>query len=211
MAATIGYDGVTKMILSAVEQIRQNHQMLSQLDSATGDGDHGTTMMRTMKAVEDVIRQDSSGDLNKMLTDVAWAVMSSDGGSTSPLLGSFFMGMGEAVAGKSELTCPDMVAMFEEGIRQMHQNSRAKVGDKTMMDALLPAGEALRQKADAEIGEALSAAAQAASDGAASTKDLVARFGRARNLGERSRGSQDPGATSISLIFQGFLQGYQAQ
>jgi len=219
MAATIGYDTVMKMILSAVEQIRQNHQMLSQLDSATGDGDHGTTMVRTMTAVENVIQQAGKKDLRAVLGDIAWAVMGSDGGSTSPLLGAFFQGMSDAVAGKAELTCADMVAMFDSAVNQMHATSRANVGDKTMMDALLPARDAMKQAAlgavpkgaGDDFGAVLGAAALASLQGAAGTRDLVARVGRARNLGERSRGTLDPGAMSISLIFKGFLEGYQNQ
>ncbi len=209
MSNTIGNKEVIDMILGAVARIRENHETLSKLDAATGDGDHGTTMLRSVKAAEDTINANPDEQLNDLLHKIGWEIMSADGGSTGPLLGSFFMGMSEAVDGVSELDSSAVAEMIIAGVNKMHKQSRAQVGDKTMMDAMLPAVYAL-QAADkgATVQEILKQAAKAASDGADATKDMKAKFGRARNLGDRVIGHKDPGAVSISLIFQGFYDSF---
>ena len=205
MPETISYPQVCQMLGSAVDQIHANHEMLSRLDAAVGDGDHGTTILRTMEAVANAIADNPGTDLKELLAKIAWDVMNCDGGSTGPLLGSFFMGMSDAVAGKTDLDCPAVVAMFEGGILKLAKQSRAKVGDKTMMDAFLPALDALQAAAPSgSIRNALQQAAAAAVTGAEATKPLQAKFGRARNLGERVIGHADPGAVSVSLLFTGF-------
>ncbi len=204
MPETISYHHVCRMLQSAVGQIRLNHELLSRLDAAVGDGDHGTTILRTMEAVDKVITNNSGTDLKALFATIAWAVMDCDGGSTGPLLGSLFMGMSDAVADKTELDCAAVVAMFAGGIHKLAKQSRAVVGDKTMMDAFLPALAALHAAApSAGIRSALQAAAAAAAAGAEATKEFRAKFGRARNLGERVIGHVDPGAVSVALIFKG--------
>ncbi len=207
MSDKIGYPQLCKMLSTAADRIRENHEMLSRLDAAVGDGDHGTTILRTMEAAAKSVSENTDSDLKALLGKVAWDVMSCDGGSTGPLLGSFFNGMSEAVAGKNELDQPAAVAMFEGGVAKLQKQSRAKVGDKTMMDAFLPALDALKA-ADPKAGihAAMQAAAEAAAKGAESTRSYRAKFGRARNLGDRVIGHLDPGAVSISLIFKGFSQ-----
>lgn len=207
MTETISYPQVCQMLQSAIGQIRANHEMLSRLDAAVGDGDHGTTILRTMEAVAGTIAENGGGDLAELLAKAAWNVMDCDGGSTGPLLGSLFAGMGEAVAGRSELDCNAVVAMFEGGIRKVAKQSRAAIGDKTMMDAFLPALDALQAAAPSgSIRTALHQAAAAAAAGAEATKPYRAKFGRARNLGERVVGHADPGAVSVSLLFKGFSE-----
>ncbi|MCX8156639.1 MAG: dihydroxyacetone kinase subunit DhaL [Verrucomicrobiae bacterium] len=204
---TINLAQLGAMLQAAAAQIRAHHEMLSRLDSAIGDGDHGTTILRTMETVERTVAE-GAPTFQELLSKVAWAVMGCDGGSTSPLLGSLFLGMSEAVAGRTELDHAAMVAMFEAGINKLARQSRAKVGDKTMMDAFLPALEALKA-ADPTGGipAALAQAAAAAAQGADATKNMRAKFGRARNLGDRVLGHPDPGAVSVSLIFKGFSDG----
>jgi len=202
MTESINYQLVCKMLLTASEKIRQNHELLSKLDAATGDGDHGTTMLRVVDAIEKTINGYANEDLKAMLYDVGWAIMSADGGSTSPLLGSLLMGMSDAVGDKETLDCSEMVEMFRSGVAKMHKQSKANIGDKTMMDALLPAIEAMKDATN--INNALIAAASAAQEGVEATKNMVAKFGRARNLGDRTIGHADAGATSISFIFAGF-------
>jgi len=209
MSNTIGQNEVINMILSAVARIRENHETLSKLDSATGDGDHGTTMLRAMKALEDTINANPDEKLKDLLHQIGWAIMSADGGSTGPLLGSFFMGMSEGVGDNSELDSSAVAEMIIAGVNKVHKQSRGQVGDKTMMDALLPAADALKA-ADkgATVQDILKDAAKAASDGSEATKDMKAKFGRARNLGDRVIGHKDPGSVSISLIFQGFYDSF---
>ena len=205
MSETIGYPQLCRMLLSAVGQIRENHEMLSRLDAAVGDGDHGTSMLRSMEALAKAVGEIEGMDPQDLLSKVAWAVMGCDGGSTGPLLGSFFLGMSDAVADHADLNCALVAAMFEGGVAKLQKQSRAKPGDKTMMDAFVPALEAIKAAAPAgDVHTALQQAAEAAARGAESTRPFRARFGRARNLGDRVIGHPDPGAVSVSLLFKGF-------
>lgn len=208
MAEVLELTQVCRMLNGAVEQIRQNHEMLSRLDGAIGDGDHGTTILRAMEAVARTVGEAKGPALKPFFSAIAWAVMSCDGGSTGPLLGSLFMGMSDGAGDKTSLDFAGVVAVFESGINKLQKQSRAQVGDKTMMDAFLPALAALKT-ADPSHGikAALQQAATAAVQGAEATKNMRARFGRARNLGDRVIGHPDPGAVSVSLIFQGFSEG----
>lgn len=204
---TLGYPEIGRMLNAAAEQIRQNHEMLSRLDCATGDGDHGTTILRTMEAVAKTVAEQPGADLKQLFSKIAWAVMSCDGGSTGPLLGSFFMGLSEGAAGQTQLDVTAVAAMFEAGVVKMQKQSRAQIGDKTMMDAFLPAIAALKAAAPTgDLKAALSQAAAAAAQGAEATKTMRAKFGRARNLGDRVLGHPDPGAVSVSLLFKGFSE-----
>ena len=209
MAGTIGFDDIGRMIRSAADKIRANREELSKLDSAIGDGDHGTTIARAMGIAEKVIEDSDKKELKGLLKDVGWGVMGVDGGATGPLLGSFLMGLSNGIDEQDAIDCPILAAMFEAGLAGVRRQSKAQIGDKTLMDALLPAVDAIRQAADEgkSVKEALQQAAEAAENGAVSTKEFKARFGRAKNLGERTIGFQDPGATSMALIFQGFLEG----
>jgi dihydroxyacetone kinase-like protein len=211
MADTIGIEDMGRMIRAAADKIRANRDDLSKLDSAIGDGDHGMTIARAMGIAEKVIEESDKKEFKGLLKEVGWGVMGVDGGATGPLLGSFLMGLGNGIDELETIDCPTLAVMFEAGLAGVRRQSKAQVGDKTLMDALLPAVDAIRQAADAEksITEALQAAAEAAQKGAISTKDFRAKFGRAKNLGERTIGCQDPGATSMALIFQGFFEGSQ--
>jgi len=208
MPETIGYNELVAMLRCAAEQVRANKGQLGKLDSFGGDGDHGTTMARGMGLIEQAAESDSSGTLSELLAGVSWAIMGVDGGATGPLLGMLFLGMSEAVEGKDALDAASTAAMFEAGLASLQKHTRARPGDKTMIDALVPAIAALRQAAaeGADVAAALAAAAQAAHQGAQATVDMQARFGRARSIGEASKGHPDPGATSMALIFRGFAE-----
>ena len=209
MCNTIESQDVINMILAAVAKIRESHENLSKLDSATGDGDHGTTMLRTVKAVEEAIDANPDETLKDLLYKIGWAIMSADGGSTGPLLGSFFMGMSGAVDESPTFDSLAIANMIIGGGEKMHKQSRAQIGDKTMMDALLPAMEVLGSADEsATVSEILMQAAKAATDGSDATQEMKAKFGRARNLGDRVIGHKDPGSVSIALIFQGFYESF---
>jgi dihydroxyacetone kinase-like protein len=200
---------LTWMIEGAIQKIRNGHSLLSQLDSASGDGDHGTTMLRAMNQIEKVMAERRPDDLQGLLSHIGWTLLGIDGGATGPLLGSFFAGMSESVADKQSLDAKALSAMFEAGLESLKEQTKAQVGDRTLMDALIPAAAALREGAEAnkDILQMLRDGAAAAQEGARSTRKLKARFGRAKYLGDRVIGHQDPGATSIFLIFQGFYEG----
>jgi dihydroxyacetone kinase-like protein len=196
---------MNQMMHAALTKIEKNLELLSRLDSATGDGDHGTSILRAMKA--GFRAMEGEGTFQEQLYAVGWAILSEDCGSTGPLIGSFFMGMSEPVAGE-EVDGDGVRAMFESALAGIQKHSRAGVGDKTMLDAIIPAVEAMQGKD--QIEAMLDDAAKAASEGAESTKEMVAKFGRARNLGERTIGHIDAGAKSMSLIFEAFSQGYHS-
>jgi dihydroxyacetone kinase-like protein len=200
---------LAKILRTAATRVKENHELLSRLDAATGDGDHGVTMKRVADAILESVSQGESLAVGPLLEQVGWNVMSVDGGSTSPLLGSFLMGMSEAIGNSETLDGPGLAAAFEAGLAKLRAQTPAQVGDKTMVDALVPAVEALRRAADegSAFPVLFSQAAEAAQRGAEKTSELQARFGRARNLGPRTIGHVDPGATSIALLFAGFRDG----
>ncbi|MGA2063776.1 MAG: dihydroxyacetone kinase subunit DhaL [Thermoguttaceae bacterium] len=209
MPQELTYADLAGVLESGARRIRENYELLSRLDSATGDGDHGVTMKRTAEAILQSVQACSGGSIAALLEQLGWNVMSIDGGATGPLLGSFFMGMAEAAAGCRTLGGPALAGVFEAGLAKLRAQTPAKPGDKTLLDALVPAVEALRQAADqgSAPAEMLARAAAAAQQGAQGTRELQARFGRARNLGPRTIGHVDPGATSISLLLAGFRDG----
>ncbi len=195
------------MIRRAASEIRAAVDELSRLDSATGDGDHGSAMLRSMAAAEKAVAETGQAASPKdLLFQAGWAVMSEAGGATGPLLGSLLMGLSEGFGDRTQLDAPGTAAAFEAALASVRKQTKAQPGDKTMMDALIPAVTAMRQAADAgaTIPAALAKAAEAAAKGAESTKAMQARFGRARNLGERSIGSIDAGAKSMSILLAAF-------
>ncbi|MDP7288185.1 MAG: dihydroxyacetone kinase subunit DhaL [Phycisphaerae bacterium] len=208
MADTINADNLVAMLQNAVATIRDNELMLSKLDSATGDGDHGSAMVSAVGAADKAIVEWDKASIKSLLKGVGWGMMCIDGGSTGPLWGSLFMGMSKGAGEAETLDCAALADAFEAGLEKLQKQSKAQVGDKTMMDALIPAVGAIRTAADASasINDAMAAAAAAAAEGAAATSEMLAKFGRARNLGDRVIGHIDPGATSMSLLFKAFSE-----
>ena len=209
MTDTLNYEAVVKMLLGAVEQIKENHPRLSELDSFGGDGDHGTTMLRAMENLENSVNGSQTGQIKKLLGDVAWAVMGTDGGATGPLFGSFFLGMSNGAAETETLDVAAIAEMFEAGLTCLCKQTKAQIGDKTVIDALAPAVKGARRAADEglHISAVLEQAAAAAAEGARATKNLEPRLGRAKHAVQQSMGHEDPGAVSVSLIFKGFVKG----
>jgi phosphoenolpyruvate---glycerone phosphotransferase subunit DhaL len=209
MIDQIEYDDFVNMLHGSVKIIESEHQVLSRLDSISGDGDHGTTMSRAMKLVSKAIDQQERKDIKGLLESVSWNLLGVDGGATGPLLGTLFKGMADSLGEGEQVTVAAFSRMFETGLASLEKITKARVGDKTLMDALMPAINSLKESAQEgkNFLESLKAAAEAARSGAESTKGLVARFGRAKNLGEKTLGHPDPGATSMALILRGFYEG----
>jgi len=194
------------MLQTALTTIEANLDYLNQLDSAIGDGDHGTAIRTAMQAACRAAQ--SEGSWSEMLSTVSWEVMGSTSGSTSAITGAFYAGVGNALSNNVDLDTDTFIDMFESALKNVRTVSRAQVGDKTIMDAMIPAIEAmsaLKGKGNT-LAEVMQAGAEVAKNGADSTKDLAARYGRAKNLGERSRGHLDAGASSLALIFQAFAE-----
>ena len=190
-------------IMKAIsEKIEAEKDVLTELDSAIGDGDHGINMARGAKTVMEklpsLIGKDSGAIFNGM------AIVSSVGGASGPLYGTAFMKAGDVLKGKMDLSAEDFLAAFSASIEGIKMRGKSTIGEKTMLDALCPAERAMREAIEAKktLKEALEAAAVAAEKGAERTKDLVATKGRASYLGERSLGHRDPGAVSSSFMLR---------
>jgi len=180
--------------------VSEKRMDLVRLDTAIGDGDHGTNMDRGMKKAVEKLDSTEGGDIGADLKNVGMALVSSVGGAAGPLYGTLFLQMGTASAGKSELDLDGWTAAVEAGVKGVQARGKAEPNDKTMIDALLPAIDALRE--GGELGEALNRSADAAEEGMKATIPLEARKGRASYLGPRSVGHQDPGATSSYLLLR---------
>lgn len=174
--------------------IAEHREELVKLDTAIGDGDHGTNMDRGMRAALEKVAEVEGDDIGALLKAVGMALISKVGGAAGPLYGTLFMRMSMATAGKSELDLAGWTEALEAGLAGVQQRGKAEPGDKTMVDALLPAVQALREGGD------LNKAAEAAREGMLATIPMEARKGRASYLGPRSVGHQDPGATSSELL-----------
>ncbi|MGM9759588.1 MAG: DAK2 domain-containing protein [Parabacteroides sp.] len=196
-------DAFKAMLNHALEQIKAREDEFSKLDAVIGDGDHGTAIVTALSAVHRIAQ--GGTEFKSMLGDMGMGVMLEVSGSTSTLLGAFFLGMSDSVSG-TELDAAAVKAMFAGGLANVQQQTKAKPGDKTMMDALVPAVEAIQASASDDIKEILTAGAKAALDGAAATVQMKANFGRARNYGERSIGFADSGATSWSCMLASFAE-----
>lgn len=194
-------------LLNASRQVQAAREHLCDLDAALGDGDHGTSMARSFSAVE---KELSATDITvpaDVLELVGNTVLNAVGGAMGPLFGSAFLAAGVAVRNAEEsASSPEKTAAaINAAANAIQRRGKANVGDKTMVDAIVPAGEAASAAAkhtDATSATVLRAAAEAAAAGAERTKELVARIGRASRLGDRTLGHQDPGATSVTLVLE---------
>jgi dihydroxyacetone kinase-like protein len=202
---SVAYDEVRDWIRSFAAEVEANKEQLTQLDAAIGDADHGINMQRGMSAV--LGKVDAEGgeqDVGALLKTVGMTLVSTVGGAGGPLYGTLFLQMGTAVSGKSELSPDDWAAALDAGVAGVEARGKAEPGDKTMIDALVPARDAFKAALGdgATFADALRQSADAAEQGMRDTVPLVARKGRASYLGERSAGHQDPGATSSHLLLE---------
>jgi phosphoenolpyruvate---glycerone phosphotransferase subunit DhaL len=183
------------------ETLDEHADELTRLDAAIGDADHGTNMARGFRAVRERALSQDSADVSALLRQTGMVLIGTVGGAGGPLYGTLFLRMAQSTAGKDGLTVEDVRDALAAGLGGVMDRGKARPGDKTMVDALGPAVEALEAAvaAGAEAG-ALREAADAARRGAEATIPMLARRGRASYLGERSVGHQDPGATSSALL-----------
>jgi phosphoenolpyruvate---glycerone phosphotransferase subunit DhaL len=199
---TVGSAELGRWLRAFADAVTENAAELTKLDSAIGDADHGANMRRGMTAV--VGKLDAAPDAapSVLLKTTGMTLVSTVGGASGPLYGTFFLRMGTSLGDKTELDAAALAAALRAGLDGVVARGKAAVGDKTMLDALVPAVDALDAALGhgAGLGDALRAAADAAEAGRDATIPLVARKGRASYLGERSAGHQDPGATSTALL-----------
>jgi phosphoenolpyruvate---glycerone phosphotransferase subunit DhaL len=181
-------------------EMADHREELVKLDTAIGDGDHGTNMDRGMRKALEKLEQDELPDPGAVLKATAMALVSSVGGAAGPLYGTLFLQMGTAMAGQEDVDLAGYAEAWRKGLEGVQMRGKAEPGDKTMVDALIPAVEALESAQDLDSG--LQEAAEAAQGGMQATIPLVARKGRASYLGERSKDHQDPGATSTYYLYK---------
>jgi dihydroxyacetone kinase-like protein len=197
-------DDVLTCLHRMADVIDENKQHLTKLDAAIGDADHGINMDRGFKSILKKVPSVEDKDAGTILKTAGMALVSSVGGAGGPLYGTAFMQAGTAVAGKYELEAEDILAALDSALKGVVMRGKANLDDKTMVDAITPAVEAIREALENGAGtvEALDAAAAAAKQGMTDTIPMLAKKGRASYLGERSIGHQDPGATSSYLLIQ---------
>ncbi len=201
---SITRDDTINWIKAIARVIGENSTYLTELDAAIGDADHGANMDRGFRAVMNKIIDISNMDIGTAFKTVGMTLLSTVGGAGGPLYGTFFLQIGMKTVGKMELNLAEWAEAVEAALNGVVMRGKAEVGDKTMVDALTPAVEALKQavRDNLPINKALELSTEAARQGMEGTTPLVARKGRASYLGERSAGHQDPGATSSYLILK---------
>lgn len=185
------------------DRIRDRRDELTQLDSAIGDADHGINMDRGFTAARAKVAElDADADLGTVARTVGMTLISTVGGASGPLYGTFFLRLATTFGDRAEVGAADLGAALRAGLEGLVQRGKAELDDKTMVDAISPAVDAYDAAAAGGIVQALTAAADAAAAGRDRVTPLVARKGRASYLGERSANHQDPGATSSTMLLE---------
>ncbi len=200
----VGLEQVLAWLRELAAVFAEARERLTALDAAIGDADHGINMDRGFSAVAAELSRSPPADIAAALQATAMTLIRTVGGAAGPLYGTFFLRASGACAGRAKLSPADWVAAFRQAVEGVRQRGKAEPGDKTMLDALVPAAEAMRQAVEQGAGlpDILGRAERAAEEGARATIPLQARKGRASYLGERSVGHQDPGATSAHLMIR---------
>lgn len=189
----------------ACASVTAAEQELTEIDSKFGDADHGLTMTKIAGAISGAVAE-SDGGIQSMLDDAAMAVMVLNGGSAVPLWNTWLDGMQENAPDGDEIDTAGLQAIFARALEALNEMSGAQVGDKTMMDALIPASEAIAAYTGNDEQELFAAAAEAATRGAEASKQFVSKFGRAKSYGTQTIGTPDAGATSMAYFFRGLSQ-----
>ena len=202
--STISSQQIFAWIERYAAQIAEQKDYLTQLDAAIGDADHGANMNRGLQAVLAKNADLRNADIGALLKGVAMTLISTVGGASGALYGTFFLQASTIAGNRNELSPSEFGSVLEKGLAGIVLRGKATIGDKTMVDALQPAIKAYKHSIESgeTLDQALSKAASAAEEGLKSTVPLVARKGRASYLGERSAGHPDPGATSTVLLFR---------
>lgn len=197
-------DELASRLKNACSAVIAAQDELTEIDSHFGDADHGVTMTKIAEAVEGAVGA-AQGGIKAMLEDAAMEVMMINGGSAVPLWNTWLDGLAEAAPEGDELDAEGLKQMLGHALEELAALSKAKVGDKTMMDALIPATEAaLAYQGSAD--DIFAAAAKAALEGAEASRNFVSKFGRARSYGEATIGTPDAGAVSMSRFFAGLAE-----
>ncbi len=201
-------DNIKAMILAAHARVLENVDLLSALDRAIGDGDHGTSMRRAMDAALEAATETASPGAGDVFKVAGFAVLGIDGGATGPLLGSFFLGLAEGAGEREAIDAKAVGECYQAAVAKLGARTKAQAGGKTLMCALIPAASEAVEAANSggSVLDVLEAAAVAADAGAENTRNYPAKFGRAKHQGDRTIGHRDPGAVSMALILNAFSE-----
>lgn len=191
---------------NACAEVKGAEAELTEIDSRFGDADHGLTMHKICAAIEAAVDETEGGTVQAMLEAAADAVMCLNGGSAVPLWNTWLDGMAEAAPEKGETDIAELKEIFAHALDELNDMSGAKVGDKTMMDALIPASEAIAAYEGEDEGALFAVAAEAAVQGAENSRNFPSKFGRAKSYGTKTIGTPDAGAVSMSKFFVGLAK-----
>ncbi len=197
------------MIISGADTVIGAEQELTEIDARFGDADHGITMTKIMNSIKATISNNTDYTFKSLLDDASSSVMMINGGSAVPLWSVLFEGMSEGAPDSKEIESAEFKALFKTGYETLYALSKANVGDKTMMDTLAPAVEAIGA-AEGDVKEVMQAGAEAAQKGAEASKGFVSKFGRAKSYKEQTIGTPDAGAMSMKYFFEGLNQCLQS-
>jgi dihydroxyacetone kinase phosphoprotein-dependent L subunit len=195
-----------RALLYAADDLIAREKELSKLDSMVGDGDHGITIRKGFNAIKEMINREKPASINSLLMNCGMTVSETSGGAIGPILSAFFLGMTKA-APEGDFFSEELSSLFEAGLAQVRAVGGAAPGDKTLVDVLTPVVDALKTNTALEPKSAMKIAVKAAWEGAQSTRDMVSRKGRSKNLGERSKGYVDAGSMSMYYFFRAFTEG----
>ena len=201
---------VTEMLLQAADAIIAAEPRLSEADRNLGDGDHGLGMQRGMTAAKEKLQATAPDSVEKAFSTLGMAMMSSMGGASGAIFGTFFRNGGKALAGQAQLDAAGLAAFLKAGLEGVQARGGAKVGDKTVVDAIAPAAEKAQEVASSDLPSAMAAVLEASLAGLEASKGMVAQFGRAKTLGEACIGFPDAGAMSVTVILGAFNDYIQA-
>ncbi|GEN86304.1 dihydroxyacetone kinase subunit DhaL [Oceanobacillus sojae] len=189
------------MLIFVADNLIEAKEMLCEIDGKIGDGDHGFGIARGFNAVKETLNSNTYATVNNVFKDIGMSMLRSMGGASGVIFSSMFLGAG-TLPDLAKLNTESLTSILREGLKKVKAQGKAKMGDKTMVDAYEPAVIALEQSQDSTLETALKSAVLAAEDGVRKTKEYPAKHGRAKFLYDRSIGIEDAGATTVSLIFK---------
>lgn len=193
---------VRQMFEAVSRRVIEMEPYLTEIDNRVGDGDHGIGMKMGFSRVEDVLSGGTYDTVNQVFREIGYTLLKEMGGASGVLFGTLFVSGLVGMEEKKQFTMADFACLFQKSTEALAKRGKAGIGDKTMMDALIPAAEAMKEASRLSLEEGFQKAAAAAQKGMEYTKECVAAFGRARYYKDQAKGFQDAGATSVYLIFQ---------
>ncbi len=197
-------EDLKRAVFAGADNVIARELELCELDSVVGDGDHGITVRKGYQKVESSINEQNPDTMSGLMLSAGLGLADTAGGAIGPILATMFLGFSDSLKGKEELGVSDLADMFAAGLARIQDLGGAKAGDCTMVDTLLPFVESLRNAQTDDVKEALLAAAEKGFEGSESTRDMIPKLGRAKNLAERAIGYLDAGSRSMYYFLKGF-------